>query len=381
MAKPPPQTQTVLKASDYALVRASGAARALWRALGELEHDLLAARLERIAIEAPVFVTGLARSGTTMMLTVLSQADGVATHRYRDFPFLFTPLAWNWFQDRMPAAPAAAVERPHRDRIRITRESAEAFEEPLWQEFFPWAHDPARCHVLDAATRNPQFEAFFASHLRKILWLRGGRRYVSKGNYNVARIAYLARLFPDARFVVPVREPFSHVRSLVEQHALFCRYAADDPRVPRYLAAAGHYEFGPQRRPIHLDPARLGEVAQAWRAGDDWRGYARQWAQVYDYVARLRADPSLAGRIRVVRYEDACARPQETAAELLAFTGLGDARGRVVAAAGALSAPTERPASRDIAALVWAEVAQVAARYGYPPPHLADSTRAYKAAA
>jgi hypothetical protein len=53
----------------------------------------------------------------------------------------------------------------------------------------------------------------------------------------------------------------------------------------------------------------------------------------------------------------------------------------VVAAAGALCAPTERPASRDIAALVWPEVAQVAAHYGYAPPHLADSTRAYKAAA
>ncbi len=362
------ESQTLLKARDYALVQASRAGVPLWRALGELEHDLLAGRLERIAIEAPVFVTGLARSGTTMMLTVLSQADGVATHRYRDFPFLFTPLAWNWFQDRMPAPAAAAVERPHRDRIRITKESAEAFEEPLWQAFFPWVHDPARCHVLDAAARNAEFEAFFASHLRKILWLRGGRRYVSKGNYNVARIAYLARLFPDARFVVPVREPLSHVRSLVEQHALFCRYAADDPRVPRYLAAAGHYEFGPQRRPVNLDPARLDEVAQAWRAGDEWRGYARQWAQVYDHVARLRADPSLAGRIRVVRYEDAGARPQETVAELLAFTGLGDGAGRVVAAAGTLCAPTERPAGREEAARVWSEVAQVAARYGYPYP-------------
>ena len=369
MAKP----TTLLKASDYALVRASRAGGALWRALGELEHDLAAARLEPIRIEAPVFVTGLARSGTTMMLTVLSQADGVATHRYRDFPFLFTPLAWNWFQDRMPAAPAAAVERPHRDRIRITKESAEAFEEPLWQAFFPWVHEPGSLHELDAATRHRQFEAFFASHLRKILWLRRGRRYVSKGNYNVARIAYLARLFPDARFVVPVREPVSHVRSLVEQHALFCRYAADDPRVPRYLAAAGHYEFGPQRRPINLERARLGGIQAAWRAGDDWRGYARQWAEVYAHVARLRADPALAGRIRVVRYEDACARPQETVAELLAFTGLEDGQGRVVAAAGSLSAPAEKPLDPGAAALVWSEVREVAGFYGYQVPPVAKA--------
>ncbi len=365
--------KTLLKASDYALVRASRAAAPLWRALGELEHDLLGARLERIAVRAPVFVTGLARSGTTMMLTVLSQADGVATHRYRDFPFLFTPVAWNWFQDRMPAAPAAAVERPHRDRIRITKESAEAFEEPLWQAFFPWVHEPRSLHVLGGDLRAPQFEAFFISHLRKILFLRRGERYVSKGNYNVSRIAYLARLFPDARFVIPVREPLAHVRSLVEQHALFCRYAAADPRVPRYLAHAGHYEFGPQRRPINLDASRIGEVEAAWGSGNEWRGYARQWAQVYAHVERLRSEPALAQRIRVVRYEDACARPQQTINELLAFTGLEDPQGRVAAAAGALAAAPEKPASAEVAALVWSEVASVASRYGYEAPRLAKA--------
>ncbi len=366
------QSATLLKAGDYALVRASLALRPLWRSLGELEHELYAARLERIALERPVFVTGLARSGTTMMLTVLSQADGVATHRYRDFPFLFAPLAWSAFQDRISGHGAdAAVERPHRDRIRITKESPEAFEEPLWQAFFPGLHDPRRCHVLDAGTRNAGFEAFFASHLRKIVWLRGGRRYLSKGNYNVARIAYLARLFPDARFVVPVRDPVAHVRSLIEQHALFCGYAQADPRVPRYLEAAGHYEFGPQRRPIQLDAARLGDIEAAWRAGDDWRGYARQWADVYRHVARLRGDPALAGRIRVVRYEDACARPSQIIAELLEFCALEDGAGRVAAAARTLAAPPLRAQADPAARLVWAEAGDVAARYGYQEPCLA----------
>ena len=361
MAQSPP----VLKAGDYALVAASRALRPLWRALAELEHDALAGELERIAIDRPVFVTGLARSGTTMMLTVLAQADGVATHRYRDFPFVFAPVAWSWFQDRMSAAPATEVERPHRDRIRITKESADAFEEPLWQAFFPWVHDPARYHVMEASTQHAAFEAFFASHLRKMLWLRKGRRYVSKGNYNVARIPYLARLFPDARFVVPVREPVAHVRSLVEQHRLFCGYAAQDARVPRYLAAAGHYEFGPQRRPINLDAGRIGEIEAAWRSGDDWRGYARQWAQVYAHVDLLRRDSALAARVRFVRYEDACARPRETLAELLDFCGLGDSQGRVAAAARSLAAPVERGTGEESVRAVWEEVAPVAALYGY----------------
>ena len=354
----------VLKSRDYALVQLSRKLMGLLRMLGEMEHDALARRLDEVRIDTPVFVAGLARSGTTMVLTLLERADGVATHRYRDFPFICVPLAWNWLQDRLGGAAQEAVERPHRDRIRITKESAEAFEEPIWQEFFPWVHDPARCHVMDGGESNADFEAFFSSHLRKILWLRGGRRYVSKGNYNLARIEYLARLFPGARFVVPVRSPLSHVQSLVEQHALFCRYAKDDPRVPKYLAAAGHYEFGPQRRPVNFDPQRIGEIEAAWRDGDGYRGYARQWAQAYAHVDRLRAGP-VGTRMTVLRYEDFCAQPQQSARALLDFCSLTDAAGRVAAQAAAVSAPAERALPPGAADTVWREVREVAARFGY----------------
>lgn len=355
----------ILTAADHALVQASRRLAPLLRFLGALEEDFCHAQLEALRIEKPVFVAGLARSGTTMMLELLSQADGVATHRYRDFPFLFAPLAWSWLQERLAPGAAAPVERPHRDRIEITRESAEAFEEPLWQAFFPAAHDPGRCHVLGPETRHPRFEAFFAAHLRKILWLRGGTRYVSKGNYNVARIGYLARLFPDARFVVPVREPLAHVHSLARQHELFCRYAAQDARVPPYLEAAGHYEFGPQRRPINLEAGRVGEIDAAWREGGHYRGYARQWAQVYAHVHRLRSDPALAGRILVVRYEDACASPQSLLRELLGFCALTDCRGRAAAAAAKLAAPRPQPVEPHAADAVWAEAQATAALYGY----------------
>jgi hypothetical protein len=365
--------ESILTAGDYALVQLSRWGAPLLRVLGELEDEVFSSKLKQLKIEKPVFVTGLARSGTTMMLTLLSQADGVATHRYRDFPLLFAPLAWNWFQDRVGAGAGEARERPHRDRIRITKDSADAFEEPLWQAFWRDAHDPARLHVLGADTQNAEFEACFTSHLRKILYLRGGTRYISKGNYNVARIGYLARLFPDARFVIPVREPIAHVTSLVRQHELFCRYAAGDRRVPAYLEAAGHYEFGPQRRPINLDPARIGEIEWAWRAGDDAGGYARQWAQVYGHVERLRRDPALAGRIMVVRYEDACARPQKLREELLEFCGLADTAGKVAAAAATLSAPKPESVPELAAQTVWSQAGSVASLYGYAPPLIAKA--------
>src|SRR3546814_17544543 len=76
-------------------------------------------------------------------------------------------------------------------------------EEMLWMAVFGRLHDPHASAVLDAATDCPGFERFFADHMRKLLWVRRRPRYLSKANYNVTRMEYLLKLFPDARFVLP----------------------------------------------------------------------------------------------------------------------------------------------------------------------------------
>jgi hypothetical protein len=362
----------ILRDQDFRLVAMNQRLGGLKKVLADLESDFVARRLECVAIDRPVFLTGLARSGTTILLTVLSQADGVVTHRYRDFPFLEIPFLWNWFQDHFARQSTDPKERIHGDRIRITRDSPEAFEEPLWQDHFEGLHDPGQIHVLDETVARPDFEAAFATHLRKILALRGGKRYLSKGNYNVTRVRYLAKLFPDARFIIPVREPVSHVHSLVRQHRRFCRLAAEDPRVPVYLRAAGHYEFGAQRAPINVCARDVSRIAEAWDSGDDYRGYARQWAALYGYVHELRSSRlDLASRITVVRYEDLCAEPQRVLGELLDATALLDSAGRVRAAAGSVSAPPSEQLANIAAGdrrAVWEEVATIATHYGYRSP-------------
>jgi hypothetical protein len=357
----------MLRSRDFALVTANRYLGSLLRNLSDVETFALGKRLNALAIDRPVFITGLARSGTTMLLTLLSQADHVATHRYRDFPFLSIPMTWNWFQSRLSTT-ATPVERPHGDRIHITRESPEAFEEPLWQTFFPWTHDPTRCHVLNNDANTEEFAAFFCDHIRKILLIRNAQRYVSKGNYNVARINFLVQLLPDAKFIIPIRAPLAQVHSLVKQHQRFSQYSVADKRLAYYLAAAGHYEFGTQRCPMNLDPARVGWIEQAWRNGEVYQGYARQWAEVYRYVDRLqREHRALAQRILIVRYEDLCAFPAEKVQELLAFAALDDSQGRVRTMGETLAAPPDETltiAERD-RQTVWQETASVAECFGY----------------
>ncbi len=294
-----------LRSADYLLTRFAHAMPGAMKFLGDIESDMLGDRLSAIPIDRPVFIAGVARSGTTLLLSLLSRLPHVATHHYSDFPFLFTPVAWNRLQERM-AASGPPVERPHRDRIKITRDSPEAFEEPLWAHFFEDIHDPDALHRLTAGDRHPAFDEFFLEHLRKVLMLRAGSRYVSKGNYNITRIEYLADLLPDARFVIPVRHPVAQVESLLRQHRLFSEYSATDPRVPQYLQAAGHFEFGPQRVPINLGRIEARRIAKSWQAGEDAAGYAFLWNSVYAHGCRLKRQAGLRARIEFVRYEDVC---------------------------------------------------------------------------
>ncbi|MEI6515040.1 MAG: sulfotransferase [bacterium] len=279
--------------------------------LGYRESRWFAEELQACPVQKPVFIAGLARSGTTILLEFMATLEGVATHRYRDFPLVHIPVWWNKFLDLTPRKSMDPVERSHRDGIRITPESPEAMEEPIWMSFFPLAHDSAASQVLDAATVNPAFEAFFRDHLSKILFVRKGRRYVSKGNYNVTRLEYLLRVFPDALFVVPVREPAGHVASLMKQNRIFTENLRGNSRALEHLRRVGHFEFGPDRRVINAgDTARAREVEALWAAGEEVRGWARYWASIHGFLAdRMESNQVFRKAVRLVQFEELCERP------------------------------------------------------------------------
>lgn len=334
------------------------------RWIGGQESTLLRASLASVHIERPVYICGLARAGSTMLLELFSQLEAVATHRYRDFPFTSIPIFWNKFLDRVSVS-ASPVERPHRDRIMITRESPEAMEEPLWIAWFPDLH-----RSIQAVDSYPQFNRFadwYRDHVRKLLLLRHGRRYVAKNNYHSQRIEAITRIFPDAQFVVPIRHPISQVQSLVRQHQLFINYAREDTRVARTMAASGHFEFGPQRQPI--GPTRLArdEIQQAWASGNDWLGYAMQWRNVYgDLQETIERSAELRQRIHVCRYEDFCDAPEQRFGELRSLTGF-DVNGDSPPSLEHIS-PAQGQAQTltpTIRRTIWTTVAAIADCYGY----------------
>jgi Sulfotransferase family len=339
-----------------------------WVRLGNLESRYLAEQLAAIRIERPIYIAGLARSGTTILLEVVASHPGIATHQYRDFPPIFTPFAWNWWLDHVPLKEIKPIERAHADGIFITPESPEAMEEILWMTYFPQVHDPDHSNILDAGVSNPEFEAFYRDHIKKVILARHGQRYASKANYNIARLEYLEKLFPDARFVIPIRHPAAHIGSLIKQHRLFEEAHRRQPRSLAHFRRVGHFEFGADLRPINTgDRARVEEIQRLWTGGEETRGWARYWAMVYGFVAdRLDAQPSLRKSAIVVRFEDLCERPQDVLQTLATHCALDDP-GFVHEHAMRLRAPTYYSArfSEADAKIIDEETAATRARFGY----------------
>lgn len=346
-------------------------ARPGWLALGRLEAAFLRDRLDEIPIEKPVYVCGLARSGTTILLQTLERTGAFATHRYRDYPFIDVPVVWNRWLDFSARQTFERRERAHLDTLRVTPESPEAVEEMVWMAHFPAAHDPARPSVLGQKAENPGFEDDYRAHLRKIMLVRGKRRYLAKGNYNLTRIGYLHKLFPDAKFIVPVRDPAAHITSLYKQHVLFSRVERENPRALKYLQRAGHFEFGLDRRPINTgDDEALSQVRRAWAGGDEITGWALYWEMLHRWLLQtLAADRALAKSVHLVSFEALCRNPGTVLKRLFAACGVSLKPDRARQLAVAIKTPSyfkaeldakEKSIIRTITAKTWGEIQSLA---------------------
>lgn len=330
--------------------------------LDRLETRALAAEGTPLpAIERPVYVCGMARSGSTLLLETLHLDPQFAAHHYSDYPLLWTPVWWNRLRSRLPRGRAAPAERAHGDRLAVTPDSPEAFEEPFWQHFFPGRHDPSVDQVLEAAHRNAAFDAFYRTHVAKLLLARGARRYLAKANYDLTRLGYLVDLFPDARFVIPVREPTSHVESLVRQDRRFCALAAASPAIGAHLVRVGHREFGPGKRPINVgDDAQAQAIAALHATGDTVQAYALQWAALHGWLLRrLERDPALARACLIVPYDALCGDPAGVLGAVCAHAGVDPATTSAIVArmAPQVSAPDYYRSSLDAAAVAGVKAA------------------------
>ncbi|MEM9387141.1 MAG: sulfotransferase [Pseudomonadota bacterium] len=252
----------------------------------------------------PVFITSLARAGTTALLNAFDAVPGTAMHRYRQMPFLASPLLWK----RMGAYKKRKVERrqrAHGDGLEIDLDTPEAFDEVFWQLFWPEHYEESGIRLWSKEELSGEASAFFDRHMRKIVLVDGNgeptARYFSKNNANIARLALLPRMFPQGAIIVPVRRPGPHAASLHRQHKNFLAQHRKDAFTKRYMRDIGHLEFGELHRPLCFPG--VGDAPQAPEHIDYWLHY---WISVF------RAVRDHAPHCHFVLQDDLRAAPAET---------------------------------------------------------------------
>lgn len=308
-----------------------------WRKCSRIETHIVQDALK--PVKAPIYVCGLARSGSTLLLETLNQHPHTHSFTYEDFPFIYIPWFWSHITKNSPAG--TKEERTHKDRILINPKSPEAMEELLWMHGFKHTHHPEQIHLLDENTQNPSFAKDYIHIIQKLLYAQHAQRYLAKANYHVARIPYLLKLFPDARFIIPIRHPIHHIASLLKQHRLLTQEQKKDAYAIEHLKHTGHFEFGLDRRPINITDTTNGAATiKAWEAHKDTEGYALQWAHIYSYLLDLSKSKAHKKAILLVPFERLYSTPVETLSNVFHHANLPDTKTIIDRAAASISKPT-----------------------------------------
>jgi Sulfotransferase family len=197
-----------------------------------------------VDIQKPVYISGLARSGSTILLNALYQTGIFRSLTYRDMPFILMPSVWH----KLSAGSQTnreARERAHGDRLLVEYDSPEAFEEVFWRNFLGDKYieeDRLTPHKALPSVRKDYRS--FVSHVLSSCEDTNQTRYLCKNNNNLLRLPSLRKTFPDAALLVPFRDPLQQAISLHKQHMQFSELHASDKFSRKYMEWLGHYEFG-----------------------------------------------------------------------------------------------------------------------------------------
>ena len=149
-----------------------------------------------------VFVCGLARAGTTILMRELHRSGAFGSLTYADMPFVLSPNLWRRLSARS-ADPGMKAERAHGDGIEVDQNSPEALDEVYWRVFA--GDDYIRRDRLIPHRPDGDAISGYRDLIRLVLRHTGRGRYLAKNNNHILRLGALAQAFPDSLFLVPVR--------------------------------------------------------------------------------------------------------------------------------------------------------------------------------
>ncbi|HYJ60561.1 MAG TPA: sulfotransferase [Actinomycetota bacterium] len=266
-----------------------------------VEGNVASPRGEPGSPEAPVFLVGPARSGTSLLYKLLCL--------HPDAAFISNYVArapWAPWLASVNRIAARAPERRHRVWFGGSGTNAYVYGErrPLADRLFPmpvegepvFARAGLPPDAMPAEARRSEAERRLRAAIRSVRAADGGAVLVNKRIANIYRVPALLGAFPAARFVALVRDGRAVALSLSK------------------------VDWWPSSTVVGY-----GGTPERWAAqgGDPWELCARNWVDELAAMERgLEVVPG--GQILRLRYEDVIAAPRARLGEVRAFAGLDD---------------------------------------------------------
>ena len=240
-----------------------------------------------------LIVTGLARAGTTSLMTDLFNTQYFSSLDYANMPFLIAPNTWKkWYKPKS----SKLKERSHEDGLMIGLNSVEALEEHFFKILAKDDYIKEDC----LTTYNISVEDYENyMNYQKVIRTSDDKIYLAKNNNFMLRHHSLKTFNADYKVVVLFREPLTHATSLLNQHEKYKQLQENQPFVLEYMDWLGHHEFGLHQKQFEFSNSLIDSDK------NELNFWINSWVNYYEYVAT-----SLSDEIILICYEDYCKTPQ-----------------------------------------------------------------------
>ena len=269
--------------------------------ISELIFDLekkIFLKKKNYADEKHIFISGLARSGSTLLLNILYQSGNFCSLTYNDMPMILAPNLWSKFIGRKKKN-FKLEKRAHQDLVNINIYSPESFEEVFWKYILKNKYIDK--NLIKDIKIPEKIIVEYSRYINLICEKNKKNNYLSKNNNSLFRIEKILNFFQNSYFIIPFRDPYTHAYSLLSQHQRFIKLQKNNYFIKDYMNWLGHHEFGLNHKTF--DFKQKNNLNLNKNSINYW---IKIWIDYYTYVLNNYKKSKNQKRIILVNYNKLC---------------------------------------------------------------------------